>query len=139
MTVQANILLFERQFSARGNTDLLAHEVKSGNEFSYRMPDLQSRIHFQKIEFARCVRKKKLDGARPDIINPLRNPDRRLAHAFAKIGIINGRRTFFNHFLMPSLDRTFSFTEMNIVSVRVSEDLNLDMTRPVDDFLKIYL
>src|SRR5205085_6042844 len=38
---------------------------------------------------------------------------------------------------MPALNRTFAFAEMNIIAVRVGEDLNLDVARALDGLFEI--
>ena len=137
MTIPLDVLLVERQRRAVGNCDLFAHQIDSGNQFSNRMLNLETRVHLQEIEFARGVGDQKLYRACADVINSSREFDRRLAHLFAQRRVVYWRRTLFNHFLMTALNRTFAFAQMDHVAVRVGEYLNLDMPRPLDRFFEI--
>ena len=60
-----------------------------------------------------------------------------LSHTLAQFLIDDGRRAFFHHLLMPSLQRTFAFTEMNQVAVLVAENLDLDVAGAVEVFLDV--
>src|SRR5437016_669028 len=101
------------------------------------MLDLQTRVHLEKIKVASRVREEKFDGAGADVIHRLRDPNRRRAHAPSQFGVIDWRRAFFDHLLMTTLNRTLALAQMHDVSVRVREDLNLDMPRPFDHLLQI--
>ena len=48
MTKEIDVVLSGRQGLTLGNADLPLHEVKPRDALSYRMLDLQARIHLQK-------------------------------------------------------------------------------------------
>ena len=52
MAVKADIILREAQFFALRDTNLLAHQINTGNRLGDRMLDLQARIHLNEIKFA---------------------------------------------------------------------------------------
>src|SRR3989442_15945513 len=99
--------------------------------------DLQAGIHFQKIEFAARIREEKLDGAGANIVHGSRDFHCGLAHSLAKIRIIDRRRTFFDYFLMPPLNRALAFTEVHKIALDVGKDLNLEVAWTIDDLLQI--
>ncbi len=101
------------------------------------MLNLQARVHFQKVELSRGVRKQKLDRAGSDIIHRSSDPDRRRAHTLAQGLIVHRRRTLFNHFLMPPLNRAFTFAQMYALALGISEDLNLNMAGTLDEPFQI--
>ena len=47
------------------------------------------------------------------------------------------RRTFFDHLLMPPLNRTLALTEVYKIAVRVAKDLNLNVAWTIDDLLQV--
>ena len=59
------------------------------------------------------------------------DPQRRLAHAPPQLRIFphQWRRALFNHLLMPPLNRTLAFAQMNHVPVPVPQHLNFDVPR----------
>ncbi len=101
------------------------------------MLDLKTRVHLEKIEVARRVCEQKLDCAGAGVVH--RTPDlhRRFTHAPAQVRIVDRRGTFFDHFLMATLNRALTFAEMDHVAVRVAKDLYLDVPRTLDCFFQI--
>src|SRR5262249_16363136 len=52
VAIPLHVLLCKRQSVSRGNHNLLANQIDSGYQLSYRMLDLQTRIHLKEIEIA---------------------------------------------------------------------------------------
>ena len=101
------------------------------------MLDLQTRVHFEEVKRLVDIGYQKLDRPRTNVIYGLCDLHGTLAHFGTEFGRVYRRRSLFDHFLMPPLDRTFAFTEMDVVSVRVREYLDLDMPRPDDRFFDV--
>ena len=60
-----DIFLLQFEIAAISNANLFAHQIQTGDQLGHRMFDLQSRIHFDKKEFAILV--EKFDGADAEI------------------------------------------------------------------------
>jgi hypothetical protein len=80
-----DVLLGEAQPLARGDPDLLAHQVDPGDELGDRVLHLQPRVHLQEEELA--VLEEELDGAGVDVAAGLRHLHRGLAHRLALVGL----------------------------------------------------
>ena len=57
--------------------------------------------------------------------------------ASAQVFVNDGRRAFFNNFLMPSLQRAFALAQINHLAEAVADQLNLDVARALDEFFDI--
>jgi hypothetical protein len=68
------------------------------------MLDLQARVHLKKVELARGIRDEKFNRARAHVIDRPCHSDSGRAHPFAQRRIVNGRRAFFDYFLMAALN-----------------------------------
>ena len=66
-----------------------------------------------------------------------RRRDRRRAHPRAQRRRQRRRRAFFDDLLVPPLDRALALEEVHDVAVRVGEDLDLDVARPLDQPLDV--
>ena len=117
--------------------ELFPHQIETGHELGNRMLNLQTRVHFQKIELARCIGQQKLDRTRPGVVHRACYLHGLVAHAPPQAGIVYRRGTLFDHFLVPPLNRTLTLAEMDHVAVIVGEDLDLDVTWTFDRFLEI--
>src|SRR5260370_28064160 len=120
-----HIFLPERQDRAGRDVDLLAHQINSSDQLRDWMLNLQTRIHFQKVELAADIGKTKLDRACADVVHCPHHPDRGFAHSLTQVRIVDRRRTFFDHLLMPTLNRAFTLAEMHHMALRIGKDLNL--------------
>src|SRR5262245_8021506 len=98
------------------------------------MLNLQARVHLEKIEIACRISEQKLNRARAGVVNCTSDLHGSPAHALTEFGIVYRRRTFFDHFLMPALNRALALPKMDEVAVRVAEDLYLNMPRTFDRF-----
>ena len=50
VAAEQHVLLAQAQLFARGDADLLLHQVHAGDHFRHRVLDLDARIHFDEIE-----------------------------------------------------------------------------------------
>lgn len=90
---------------------------------------LQSSIDFQKEEFILLGIKDEFHRSSTLIVQQFPNLDCRFMQFPSQFIFTkqSWRWRFFDYFLMSSLNRTFSFTERNDISMRISKDLNFDV------------
>ena len=69
--------------------DLLAYKIDSGHEFGHRMLDLQTRVHLQEIKLACLIGDEEFNGAGARVVNSTSDLHCRLAHALAKLLVID--------------------------------------------------
>ena len=135
-----DVALRNSQWLAHGNENLLLNEVDACHFLGHRMLDLDTLVHFQEIKIALLIHHK-LHGPCIGVSSRLRQSDRCLTHLFAQVSkgtlFQEGRWGFFDEFLVPSLDRTVSLSQMDDFPLTVSEDLVFDMARVLDEFLDI--
>ena len=92
------------------------------------MLDLNTRIHLQKIKISRLIHNK-LDRSGALIANRLTCRQSSLGYFLAGLWVECRRGRFFQHFLMPSLDRAFALKQMDELAVLVAQKLHFDMAR----------
>ena len=63
MAAQHDVALAEAQLLARGDADLLLHDVDAGDHFGDRMLDLHARVHLDEVELAVLVQELERAGA----------------------------------------------------------------------------
>ena len=125
----------ERQGLARGDAQLPFDEVESGDRLGDGMLDLQARVHFHEIEGA--VRADdELDRARIHVTDRLRRAHRGICHRGAGRRVDEGRGRLLDDLLVAALHRALAFEEMDAMAVRVAEDLDLDVARPLEEALE---
>src|SRR6185436_13677931 len=121
------------QFPAAGYLELQLDQIEAGDEFGDRMFDLQPRVHFHEPEPVRPQRARavddELDRASVAVFHRRRRHQRGVGHRLAdRIGHAR-RRRLLDHLLAATLERTVALEQVDIVTVIVAEDLNLDMAR----------
>ena len=121
---------------SRGDADLQLHQIESRDHFRDRMFHLQARIHFEKIKIALRVHKK-FHCAGIRVARFLCEAHGGFAHGAPQFRRHDGRRRFLDYFLVPPLDGTFALAQMHDVAVRVAENLNFNVARPVDVLFEI--
>ena len=97
------------------------------------MLDLQSCVHFEKIEIALAI-DDELDRAGRAVIDGAGQRHRLPAHRLACQIVEERARRLLDDFLMPPLDRAFALAEIDNVAVRIAQNLDLDMPRLLDIF-----
>ena len=115
---------------AARDAQLLAHEVDAGDELRHRVLDLDARVQLEEEEVAPVEHE--LGRARALVADRTRERDGRVAHARAELRVERRRRRLLEHLLMAALDRALALAEREYGAVRVCEQLDLDMARPLE-------
>ena len=121
---------------AGGDGDLKLHQIEAGNLLGDGMFDLQTRVHFQKMEIEIGVHKE-FDGAGVDVAAGACQAHGGVAHFLAQVGRDDGRGCFLDHFLMAPLHGAFPFTERDDAAVGVGENLDFHVMGLVEIFFQI--
>ena len=121
-----NVLLRERELLACRDPNHLLDQIQSGNAFGHRMLDLQPGVHFQKIEVL-VLTDHKLNGARALILDGFGQCNRLRAHRLTGRFGDERRGCLFDDLLMATLNRTFTFVQIDNVAMGVAQDLDLDV------------
>ena len=139
VTIEADILLRQRQRFAGGDLELPGDEIEAGYRLGHRVLDLEARVHLDEPDAVRpqCFAAvgDELDRAGADIADSLGGLDGGGADLRAQVRRHARRRRFLDHLLVPALQRAIALAEMDDVAVRVGKDLKLDMARRGDVFL----
>ena len=129
---------------AARDADLLADQIEAGRQLGDRMLDLEPRVDLEEVEAAVGVPRMEgtrrcrdpgddeLDRARADVADRAAERDRSLAHRGAARLVERDRRRLLDDLLVAALDRALALVQVHDVAVRVAEDLDLDVTRPLD-------
>src|SRR5712692_10528831 len=100
------------------------------------MLDLQPGVHLEKIELP--VRSHEaFDRSGRVVVHGLPGANGHLTELLPQRVIDNRRWTFFEHFLMPALQRAFTLAEMHDRSMLIADDLNFDVARCANVFFRI--
>ena len=115
-----------------GNENLTLDDVESGHDLRNRVLHLNARIDLDEKELARILVHQELDGA--GIIELHRSPNgqRCFENALAHLGIEVVRRSDFHDLLMPALQGTVAFKEMDQAAMFIAQQLHFDMACPLD-------
>lgn len=126
MAFLLNLLLSARKGEPRSHQKLPFHEVKSSDHFRDGVFDLKTSVHLHevvpvgvKIEdefYCSCI---VVADCPPGL-------DCGVADRLADL-VIDVGRSFFDNFLMPSLNGTVSFEQMDVVAVLIAKNLDLNM------------
>ena len=125
--VEFGIIVFSAQSVSSSHFDLLRNQVIINDLFGNRVFNLNSRVHFHKIEIAVFVHQK-LNCTCPFIFDKFGGFYSGFPHFFPQFICHKGRRGFFGQFLVTTLNRTVSFWEVTGFSKRVANHLDLDMS-----------
>ena len=128
--------LGKRQGLARGDEDLLAHQIDTRDQLGDRMLDLDSRVHLEEEEIAVPI-EQALDSARADVADGLGSRDRHRTHPRPQLLVDGRRRGLLDDLLMPALQRAIALAEMHRGAVRVGHHLDLDVPRILDVLLDV--
>jgi len=133
--VQHDVVLPEAERSTGGDEQLLLHEVEPGDLLGHGVLDLQPRVHLHEEELLRPGRlDDELHGAGAAVVDAARGlagggTDRGAGGRALRPGKIleQGGGRLLDHLLVPALQRALAFAEVHDVSVRIGEDLHLDV------------
>ena len=126
IAVVENLLLTQRQFLALRHPQLPLDQIDTVDELGHRVLDLQTRVHFQKIELP-VARQHELDGAGTDVVHRLGGGDSGGTHLQAQRVIDRRARGFLDHLLVATLHRAIAFAKVHDIAVAVAEYLDLDV------------
>ena len=104
------------------------HEVDPRDELGHGVLDLDAGVQLEEEELAAVEHE--LGGACAAVADRTREGDGRVAHACAQLRVEPGRGGLLKHLLMAPLHGALAFAEREHVSVRVGEQLHLDMAGP---------
>ena len=139
-TGHPDLILAQRQSLARRNAHLPLNQIKPGDRFGDRMLNLQPCVHLHEpkpISPQPCAGiGDEFDGARSDIGHGVRGFHGGGAEDLAGLLVEAGRGGLLDHLLMAALQRAVALEQMNDMAVRITEDLNLEVTWGLDIFFE---
>ena len=135
VSAEHDVLLPERERLARGDADLLAHDVDPGHQLGDGVLDLEARVHLE--EEVALADQQALDGAGPAVADGARGLDGDRADPLAQRGRDGRPGRLLDELLVAPLDRAVALAEMHDVAVRVREDLHLDVARILEVLLDV--
>ena len=112
---ELDVVLGERQRLARGDPDLLGHEVDARHHLGDGVLDLEAGVHLEEEELA--VLEEELDGAGVVVAARLGDLDGRLAHGLADLGGERRRRALLDQLLVAALGRAVALADPHAVAV----------------------
>lgn len=133
ITFLLNLTLFFRKREPTGDKELPLDKVQACDLLWDRMFNLESCVHLHEIMFIWVKIENELNSTCIIISNSLGSFNSWLTY-LRSYGFWNIWRSFFNYFLMPSLDGTISFVQMNIIFHHITKNLNFNMTWFCDVF-----
>ena len=127
-------VLRPRQFSSGSDSDLRADEIYARHLFGHRVLDLEPRVHLEKVEASGFAGSfdEKLHRPGVSIARLARDGHRCVTHPLPQRRSDHRRWTLLDHLLVTSLNRTLALEQMDDVAVVIGEDLELDMSRLLD-------
>ena len=131
-----HVLLGEGEPLARGDAQLLFHDVDARDQLGDGMLHLDAGVHFHEEEIAALI-EQEFDGARVVVADGLGGAHGRVADALAKGRIKDRAGAFLDEFLVATLDGTFAFAQVYHVAEEVAHDLDFDVARLQEVFLHV--
>src|SRR5918993_2223164 len=120
---------------ARGNLQLLGHDVYARDHLRHRVLDLKTRVHLDEVE--RPFRVDELHGTRSSVPER-RHQALRGVHETRSYVLGKARRgRLLDQLLVAPLDGAVPLGEGERATVRVGEDLHLDVPEPLEVFLDV--
>ena len=113
------------------DSDLFFHQINPCDQFCHGVFDLQTGVHLEEEELARCV-DQKFNGAGPHVIAGLGHFNRALSHFVSQCIVEQGRGRLFHDLLVTALDAALAFKQMHGVAMGVAQHLNFNVPRLLD-------
>ena len=135
MAGKGDVFLAVGEVAARGDAQLLLHEVQAGDRLGNGMLHLQARVHFDEIELAVLV--EELDGADTFVAQRLHGHRNAVADLVALVRIEGGRVRLFPDLLVAALQRAVALAQVNGAALAVAQHLDLDVARLLEVLLDI--
>src|SRR5262249_41164506 len=120
----------------RRDPDLFRNEIDSRDLLGHRMLDLDARVHLEKVEPIGGRVEQELHGPGVIVADRARERRRRLEQGLASLVAKRGRGCFLEDLLMPPLERAVALEEMDESAVAITEHLDLDVARVLDEALE---
>ena len=98
------------------------------------MSDLNSGIDFDEVEVVFFCIKQEFHGSSILVAHGASDLDRGFTDGVAGLGVEERSRGNFHNFLVPSLDRTISFEQMDQISMFIPQQLNFDVSGLLNEF-----
>src|SRR5262249_43303413 len=121
----------------RSNQQLRLHEIDSRDQLSDWVLHLNAGVHFNEIELAVLEEEFERPGAA--IADCLAGLDAALTHDATLSRSDSRRGRFFNNFLMAALHGAIALAQMDYVAVPIGQNLELNVSRPLQEFLHVHL
>ena len=112
-----------------------AIEIESGHRLGHRMLDLDPPVELEEEELVPVD--DELDRTRASVADRPAESDRGLQHRVSERRVETRRRGFLEHLLVTTLHRAVALAESDDASVRVGEELHLDVPRPLEIALAV--
>ena len=122
-------------FAAR-DAELGLHEIDASDGFGDGMFDLDAGVHLDEVELAIFIHEE-LDGAGILVADVFQAAADGFADLVAHLWRHLQRRRFFDELLMAALDGAFALAEGHDVAVFVSQYLELDVARLLNELLHV--
>ena len=126
MAVYCELFLFKAERMPFCYADLFLNQIKTCNEFRYRMLYLQTGVHFQEIKIQFFV-EQKLDGTGTAVIGGTGHVYGSLAHLLSEFGGQYRTRRLFNQFLVAALNGAVALKQITNIAVVVGHQLYFNM------------
>ena len=123
------------QAGAGGNAKLRFHQIDASNLFRHRVFHLNARIALDEEVLAGLWRHQKLHRAGVGVIHRPRQGDGVREDALAQRVVQAGRRGRLHHLLVAQLHGAVALVQVDDGTVRVAENLHLDVARAGDQLL----
>src|SRR4029079_13798046 len=120
----------------RRDSDLLAHDVDSGDELGHRMLHLETGVHFDEEEDT-IHPNEELERPGVAIADGLARARNRRLHSLSRRRIERRRRRLLDELLVAALDRTLALSKRQHATGVVAEHLNLDVTSRRHELLDV--
>src|SRR5579872_2269008 len=137
MAADLHVALGVGQPLATGDQQLRLDQIDTGDELGDRMLDLDTGIHLDEVELA--VFEEELERAGAAIADGAAGLDAAVPHQLALPQRDAGRRRLLDYLLVSPLHRAVALAQMDDIAVRIAQHLELDVARPLEEFLHVDL
>ena len=135
VAAELHVALPDRELLARGDADLLLHDVDAGDHLGHRMLDLEPRVDLDEVELAAL--EQELERRSALVTELVAGLGAALGNAGAAALVQLLRRRLLDDLLMPALHRAVAVAEMDRVAEPVREHLELDVARALQVLFQV--
>src|SRR5579863_1449505 len=137
VTADLHVALRVRQPLAGGDQQLRLDQIDAGDEFGHGMLHLDAGVHLDEVELP--VLEQELERAGAAVADRAARLDATVAHELALPRGDAGGGRLFDDFLVAALHGAVALAEVNDVAVAVSQHLEFDVPRALQEFLHVHL